>query len=77
MADKTRKVKKNLAGKYYVDDSCIACDACVMAASDNFAMDEEEGFAYVKKQPLSGEEGKACREAMTTCPVESIGDNGE
>lgn len=76
MPDKTTKWQQNVSGKMYVDESCIICDACVLAAPDNFAIEDEEGHAYVKKQPSSPEEEEAVVEAMEGCPVEAIGDDG-
>lgn len=77
MADISSKWKENQPGKYFVDQSCIACDACVLAAPNNFTMHEEDGHAFLKKQPESPEEMAACKEAMEGCPVEAIGDFGE
>jgi len=77
MADKAQKWKQNTAGKVFVDQSCIACDACVLAAPNNFKMDEGEGHAFVSKQPATPEEEAACKEAMEGCPVEAIGNDGE
>lgn len=77
MADISTKWKENTAGKMFVDQSCIACDACVLAAPNNFGMHEEDGHAFVKKQPASAEEEAACKEAMEGCPVEAIGDFGD
>lgn len=77
MADKTDKYDENVKGKYYVDRSCIACDACVTTAPDNFGMDEEDGHAFLIKQPDGEEEAEMCEEAMEGCPVESIGDDGD
>jgi ferredoxin len=77
MADLSTKWKQNIRGKMFVDQSCIACDACVLAAPDNFKMDEDEGHAFVSKQPESADEVAACKEAMDGCPVEAIGDFGE
>lgn len=77
MADINAKWKQNTPGKMFVDQTCIACDACVLAAPHNFKMEEEEGHAYVAKQPASPEEESACKEAMEGCPVEAIGDFGE
>ncbi len=78
MANSNSKTKGNVAGKYYVDTSCIACDACILAAEEHFKMDadEEPSFAFVCKQPKTSEEEEACREAMDSCPVEAIGDDG-
>lgn len=77
MADKTTKWKENAQGKVFVDQSCIACDACVLTAPKNFTMHEQDGHAYVSKQPETPEEIAACKEAMEGCPVEAIGDNGD
>lgn len=77
MADKTRKFPENIGGKFYVDKECIACDACVMAAPSHFGMDEEDGHAFVVKQPLNPDEEDLCKEAMDGCPVEAIGNDGE
>lgn len=76
MADLKNKYPENVKGKFYVDRECIACDACVMTAPDHFGMDENDGHAFVKKQPESSESEGLCREAMEGCPVEAIGNNG-
>lgn len=76
LADKDRKFEDNKPGKFFVDDECIACDACVMSAPDNFMMDEDDGHAYVSKQPLTEDEIEQCKEALDGCPVEAIGDDG-
>jgi len=76
MADKNDKYPLNSKGIYYVDRSCIACDHCWTAAPDSFAMDEDEGNAYVKNQPSTPDEVELCQDAMEGCPVESIGDDG-
>jgi len=77
MPDKTQKWPENKNGKFYVDQACIACDACVTLAPDHFAMDESGGHAFVKAQPESPEAEDQCREAMEGCPVEAIGNDGE
>jgi ferredoxin len=76
MADKTKKFSQNIEGKYYVDDQCIACDACVVEAPKFFAMNDQEGHAYVKLQPLSEADLKDCENALAGCPVEAIGNDG-
>jgi len=77
MADKTKKFEDNKAGRFYVDKECIACDACILAAPDHFSMHDEDGHAFVVKQPASEEEEAQCKEAMEGCPVEAIGNDGE
>ena len=78
MANRNSKTKNNAPGKYYVDTECIACDACVLAAEGHFKVDAsaEPAFAYIFKQPKTEEEHTACEEAMESCPVEAIGDDG-
>ena len=77
MAEKENKYPENVEGKYYVDDECIACDACVLAAPDHFGMDDDDGHAFVVLQPKSEEEEEMCQEAMEACPVEAIGNDGK
>ncbi len=77
MADKNDQWQENAKGKYYVDKTCIACDACCIAAPDNFKMNEDDGHAFMAKQPENPAEEVQCREAMEGCPVEAIGADGE
>ena len=77
MADPTDKVETNVSGKYYVDTSCIDCDVCRTTAPSNFMANEDEGYSYVYKQPETEEEEAQCQEALESCPVEAIGDDGE
>lgn len=77
MADKTSKFPENEPGPFYVDEACIACDACVTSAPNNFSMDEKMGHAFVKVQPRNSTEEDQCREAMEGCPVEAIGNDGQ
>lgn len=76
MADKNDAWEENAPGKFFVDKTCIACDACVIAAPENFKMNEDDGHAFLAKQPLNATEEDQCREAMEGCPVEAIGNEG-
>ena len=76
MADPKSRWKENVLGAYYVDDQCITCDACVVEAEDFFAMNDEEGHAYVKCQPRTEEDREECENALEACPVEAIGRDG-
>jgi len=76
VADKKSKWKQNTEGKFYVDDQCIACDACVVEAPSFFSMNDDDGHAYVKAQPKTAAEIAECKNAMEACPVEAIGDDG-
>lgn len=76
MADKKDKLAENVPGKHYVDSQCIDCDVCRVTAPANFRRDEDKGFSYVFKQAENAEEEAACQEAMDSCPVEAIGNDG-
>lgn len=77
MADKKFKFKDNSTGKYYVDDQCIACDACNVEAPGFFGMNEDERHAFVKKQPQNAADIESCENALASCPVDAIGNDGE
>lgn len=76
MADKNDRVAENVAGAYYVDSLCIDCDVCRDTAPDNFTRSDARGYSYVFKQPENEEERALCDEALASCPVEAIGDDG-
>lgn len=77
MADKNSKWEQNTPGSFYVDDQCIACDACVCEAPGFFEMDDDDGHAFVKLQPKTDEEKQKCIDALDACPVDAIGKDGE
>tara|TARA_Y100000296_G_C5120806_1_gene230309 strand:- start:678 stop:914 length:237 start_codon:yes stop_codon:yes gene_type:complete len=77
VADKEAKFDQNVEGKFYVDDQCIACDACVVEAPKFFEMNDDEGHAFVKLQPSTEYDLKLCLNALEACPVEAIGEDGE
>jgi ferredoxin len=74
MADKERRGQGNAPGPWYVDDTCIGCEACVGEAPQVFAM--RDGLAVVAKQPAGDTETSAAESAMSACPVEAIGNDG-
>ena len=76
MADKTNRLPQNVAGAYYVDSSCVDCDLCRNTAPDFFNRDEETGFSFVYRQPVTPEESGLAEEAKLGCPTESIGNDG-
>ena len=69
------RVPENVQGRYYVDCSCTACEACTDLAPANIGRAAHSN-AYVKKQPANEAEEAACREAVNACPHEAIGDDG-
>ena len=82
MANKNEKHKMNIPGAWFCTDpddedgeGCIACNVCYTGAPDFFESDED-GNAYVKKQPETEEEVELCQEQLDACPVSSIGSDG-
>ncbi len=79
MANKDLKHPKNVPGMFFCTDpndsngeGCIACNVCYAGAPEFYAEDED-GNAYVKKQPTTPIEIELCQEQMDCCPVASIG----
>lgn len=77
MADKGVKYADNAIGVFYVDSTCIDCDACRVAAPSNFTRSDGGGYSFVDKQPENEEEYQMCLDAMEGCPVEAIGEDGD
>jgi ferredoxin len=82
MSNKKLKHKLNIPGLWYCtdpdDDSgegCIACNVCYTGAPD-FYKEDEDGNAYIWKQPTTPAEIELCQEQLDTCPVASIGKDG-
>lgn len=76
MADPARKTPGNVPGRWFVDDTCTSCNLCVDLQPEIFAMDDDSGFAYVRKQPEGADEEAKARDAAGQCPVEAIGEDG-
>src|SRR5262249_1086027 len=71
MADQKRAVPENVPGNFFVDFTCINCDACRQLAPETFA--DAGNNSCVSHQPgNTGEERKALR-ALLSCPTASIG----
>lgn len=77
MADKSRKVAGSVAGRFYVDTTCIDCNLCRETAPKNFQRNEEGGYSYVFRQPTNPAEEADCRQALEECPVQAIGEDAE
>ena len=77
MANPSDRLLQNTAGKFYVDSTCIDCDLCRGVAPGIFIRDDELGMSIVQRQPLTPEEIALAEEALETCPVEAIGNDGE
>jgi ferredoxin len=76
MADKEQRWEDNVAGRWYVDQSCILCSLCGELAPKSFRESSAGDHDVVFKQPEGDEELEQARAAMKQCPVEAIGDDG-
>jgi ferredoxin len=74
MAELTERKTENIAGRFYVDTSCIDCDMCRGIAPAFYRRDDDTGQSIVYRQPETPEEVELALEALNVCPSESIGD---
>jgi glyoxylase-like metal-dependent hydrolase (beta-lactamase superfamily II)/ferredoxin len=71
MANPKKKVSENVPGEFFVDWTCINCDACRQLAPTVFADSGETSF--VQLQPRGAEETRQALQALLACPTGSIG----
>ncbi len=69
----SERLLQNVPGRFYVDASCTDCDLCRSTASEFFCRDDETGYSFVHRQPMTPAEIKLAEEARDSCPTESIG----
>jgi glyoxylase-like metal-dependent hydrolase (beta-lactamase superfamily II)/ferredoxin len=71
MANVALRLPENVPGDFYVDSTCIDCDACRQIAPEIFSEDDEYSIVY--RQPQTHEEIKRGLMALVACPTASIG----
>jgi len=71
MASPSRRYPDNVPGDFYVDTTCIDCDACRRIEPRIFA--EASDHSYVAQQPTTDEEQRRALMALVACPTGSIG----
>ena len=71
MASLTRRYADNAPGDFYVDRTCIDCDACRRIAPSVFG--EASDHSFVSRQPESEAERRRALMALVACPTGSIG----
>src|SRR5205823_754390 len=74
MANPKKRVRENMPGDFFVDSTCIDCDACRQIAPLVFG--EAAETSYVKAQPVSPPERRRALHALLSCPTGSIGTLG-
>jgi glyoxylase-like metal-dependent hydrolase (beta-lactamase superfamily II)/ferredoxin len=71
MASIQRSYPTNVAGNFFVDDTCIDCDLCRQIAPTVFK--EESDHSVVYRQPEDDTETLRAAMALVACPTGSIG----
>jgi glyoxylase-like metal-dependent hydrolase (beta-lactamase superfamily II)/ferredoxin len=71
MANVALRLAENVPGDFFVDSTCIDCDACRQIAPETFAEDGEYSIVY--HQPQSTKPTKRALMALVACPTGSIG----
>jgi glyoxylase-like metal-dependent hydrolase (beta-lactamase superfamily II)/ferredoxin len=75
MANSRKRVPENVDGDFFVDSTCIDCDACRQIAPAVFGEAAETSF--VKAQPVSRADRRQALRALLACPTGSIGCLGD
>jgi glyoxylase-like metal-dependent hydrolase (beta-lactamase superfamily II)/ferredoxin len=73
MARVVARIDENAPGAFFVDDTCIDCDACRTIAPATFARSRRLGQSFVVAQPQGAEAEARARMAIVACPTASIG----
>lgn len=71
MANAARRLAENVAGDFFVDDTCIDCDACRQIAPSVFRDHGEQSSVF--HQPSTDEEVRRALMSIVACPTSSIG----
>jgi glyoxylase-like metal-dependent hydrolase (beta-lactamase superfamily II)/ferredoxin len=75
MANPKKRVRENVPGDFFVDTTCIDCDACRQIAPAVFG--EASATSFVKAQPVSSVDRRRALQALLACPTGSIGCQGD
>jgi glyoxylase-like metal-dependent hydrolase (beta-lactamase superfamily II)/ferredoxin len=71
MARWSDRLAENVPGEFFVDASCIDCDACRQIAPETFR--DHGGQSSVCRQPADPSERRRALMALVACPTASIG----
>src|SRR5947208_4147802 len=71
MANPKKRVPENVPGDFFVDSTCIDCDACRQIAPSVFG--EAADTSFVKAQPAASADRRQALQALLACPTGSIG----
>lgn len=71
MAQRALSIPENVPGDFFVDSTCIDCDACRLIAPSVFHDVGEQSAVF--HQPATPDELLAAQKALISCPTASIG----
>lgn len=71
MANLARRLPENIGGDFFVDDTCIDCDACRQIAPTIFRDHGDQSSVF--HQPETEEETRLALMSLVACPTGSIG----
>ena len=71
MASIAKRLPQNVAGDFYVDATCIDCDACRQIAPATFRDHGDQSSVY--HQPETAADTESALMALIACPTASIG----
>jgi|SRR5215831_16964981 len=71
MANLALRLSENVPGDFFVDSTCIDCDACRQIAPGTFAETSDASIVY--HQPETDRETRRAMMALVACPTGSIG----
>jgi ferredoxin len=71
MANVMKRLPENVAGDFFVDETCIDCDTCSELAPAIFRNHGDQ--CSVHHQPETQEETRRALMALVACPTGSIG----
>jgi glyoxylase-like metal-dependent hydrolase (beta-lactamase superfamily II)/ferredoxin len=75
MAEPDKRRPENVAGDFFVDTTCIDCDACRWIAPETF--DSAGEMSRVHAQPSTPADTARALQALVACPTASIGALGD
>jgi glyoxylase-like metal-dependent hydrolase (beta-lactamase superfamily II)/ferredoxin len=71
VANPSKRLPENAPGDFYVDQSCIDCDACRQIAPRVFRDHGDQSSVF--RQPATADEARRALMALVACPTSSIG----
>lgn len=71
MANPVQRLAENVPGDFYVDSTCIDCDACRQIAPTIFRDHGDQSSVF--RQPATDEETRRALMSLVACPTSSIG----